>query len=157
LGDLKKLHDELLAVIQHKLGAMRNADMETINSCLAREQFLVNRIRQQEGLRQQLVQLIGKELGVAAPPSGAISLPRLVERLDEPRRGQLLSLAAGLRGAMQAIDGCNKVAALVTSEMLKHFRQVCMAIAQAGHSAGTYSQAGRMNSEASVGVFEAVG
>jgi hypothetical protein len=157
LSDLKKLHEELLAVIQHKLAAMRRADADAINSCLAREQFLVGRIRQQEGLRQQLVQLIGKELGLTPEQAVRLPLKALAERLDEPRRGQLLAQAAGLRETMLGIDRSSKVAAMVTGEMLKHFRQVCLAMARAVQSTGTYSPTGRLNSEAPAGVFEAVG
>jgi hypothetical protein len=157
LGEFRKLHEELLAVIQHKLAAMRRADVEAVNSCLAREQFLANRIRQQEGLRQQLVQLIGKELGLAAEQTVRLSLKGLAERLEEPCRGRLLAQAAALRETMMTIDRANKVAAMVTGEMLKHFRQVCMAMARVGQSTGTYSPAGRLNSEAPARVFEAVG
>ncbi len=157
MGELKRLHDDLLSVIQQKLNAIRRADTEGISSCLARERFLVDRIRQQEGLRQQLVQIISKEMGSGATQPGAMSLSDLALQLAEPRRGQLLALRAGLRETLLEIDRRNKVAVLVTAEMLKHFRQVCAAMAKVGRSGGTYSPAGQLDSGQLPSVFEAVG
>jgi len=155
--DLKKLHEELLSVIQQKLGAMRRADTDALNSCLAREQFLSDRIRQQEGLRQQLVQLIGQEIGISAEAAQHLSLRELAEELGEPRRAQLLGLAGSVREVLAAIDRSNKVATLVTEEMLKHFRRVYAAMARAGDSAGTYSPGGELTTDRPARVFEAVG
>jgi hypothetical protein len=157
MGDLQKRHEELLAVIQQKLAAMRRADTEGLNSCLARETFLADQIRQREGLRQQLMQLINKELDVPAEAAQRLSLRELAERFNEPRKGQLLGLAAGLRKVLISIDSANKVAALVTGEMLKHFRQLYAAMAQAGQSSGTYSAGGRLTAGKPVQVFDAVG
>jgi len=157
MGELKQLHEELLTVLQQKLAAMRRADTEGLNSCTARQRFLVDRIRQKEGLRRQVVQLIGKAMGMPAERAADWPLRELAERLPEPRRGQLLAQAAVVREILLAIDKTNTVAALVTGEMLKHFQQVCAAMARTGQSTGTYSSAGRLNSEPPVGVFEAVG
>jgi len=157
LGDLKEVHEELLAVIQQKLAAMRRADTEALNSCLAREQFLTDRIRQREGLRQQLVQLIGRELGLSSEQVQGLSLRELAERVDEPRRGQLLALSACIRETLGAIDAANRVAALVTGEMLKHYRQVYSAMARSGPSMGTYSSRGQLAADRPAQVFEAVG
>ncbi|MBN1341935.1 MAG: flagellar protein FlgN [Phycisphaerae bacterium] len=157
MGDLKKLHEELLAVVQQKLAAMKRADTEALNSCLAREQFLADRIRQREGLRQQLVQIIARELGLDAERVRELSLKDLAGHFNEPRRGQLLALAASVRGVLEAIDSANRVAALVTGEMLKHFRQVYSAMAQAGGSSGRYSAGGQLMTDRPMQVFEAVG
>ncbi len=155
--DLKELHEELLSVIGQKLAAMRRADTDALNSCLARERFLSDRIRQQEGLRQQLVRLMGQEIGLPAEAAQQLSLRDLAEELGEPRRAQLLGLAASVREVLAAIDRSNKVATLVTEEMLKHFRRVYAAMARAGHSAGTYSSGGELTTDRPARVFEAVG
>jgi len=157
VGELRALHEELLAVIRQKLTAIRHADIEGLGSCQAREQFLSDRIRQREGLRQQLVQLIGKELGMTAEQTVRLPLSSLAERLTEPRRSQLLALAASTRQVVLAVDHNNKVSALVMGEMLKHFRQVCLAMARTGMSTGTYSSGGRMAPDLPARVFEAVG
>lgn len=157
LGELKALHEELLEVIQQKLAAIRRADTDGLNSCLARERFLSDRILQRDGLRQQLVQLIGKALEIDPDRVRHMSLSELAEELSEPVRGQLLGLSADMRQTLLAIDSANKVAALVTDEMLKHFRQVYAVMAQSEESAGTYTARGRRTDDRPVQVFEAVG
>lgn len=157
LGDLKELHEQLLGVIQQKLAAMRRADTDGINSCVAREKFLSERIRQREGLRQQLVQLIARALDVPSESAQEMSVAQVAEHLPEPRRGQLLTLSTATREILETLNEANRVAALVTSEMLKHFREVYSAIARTGGSVGTYSAGGERMQGRSVQVFEAVG
>ncbi len=157
LGDLKRLHEEMLGVIRQKLAAMRQADTDALNSCLARERFLADRISQQEGLRQQLVQIIGKALGLELEARRTLTLSVLAEGLPEPERTQLLGLAAALRECLGQIESANKVAALVTGEMLKHFRQVYSAMARAGQTTGTYSSGGQLTTDRPTQVFDAVG
>ena len=120
---------------------------------------LVGRLQlaQGEGLRQQLVQLIGRELGLSTEQVQDLSLRALAERFDEPRQGQLLTLSASIRERLSAIDAANKVAALVTGEMLKHYRQVYSAMARSGPSMGTYSAGGQLAADRPVQVFDAVG
>lgn len=157
LGELRELHEELLAVIQQKLAAMKRADTDGVGSCVARETFLSNRIREREGFRQQLGQLIARELGVGPEAARKLSVTQIAEHVPEPRRGQLLALSAGTREVLRSIDEANKVAALVTGEMLKHFRQVYSAMARTGASTGTYSAGGRRTPDRPVQVFDAVG
>lgn len=157
MGDLKKLHDEMLSVIQQKLNAMRRADTDALNSCVARERFLAERVQKQEGLRRQLVQILWKELGLPSEQSSGLGLRDLAERLPEPRRGQLLVLGEELRELIGKIDNANKVVALVTGEMLKHFRHVHSAMARSGPSTGRYAANGQIAVERPTQVFDAVG
>ncbi len=157
LGELKGLHEELLRFIEQKLEAMRRADTEKLNACLSREQFLAQRIAEREGLRQQLVQLIGRAMDLTQDQTERLTVKDIADRVAEPRRGQLLGLAAGIRQTLQAIHARNQVAALVTDEMLKHFRQVYTVMAKSGPSTGRYSPAGTPATDRPRQVFEAVG
>ncbi len=157
MGDLKTLHSDMLSVLQQKLAGMRRADTEAINSCTARERFLAERVQEREGLRRQLVQILGKELGLSPEQSAGLGVRDLAERLPEPRRGQLLVLGEALRELIGKIDNANKVVALVTGEMLKHFRHVYAAMARSGPSTGRYASNGQIAVERPTQVFDAVG
>lgn len=156
LGELKRLHDELAIVVQRKLDAMRAANADAIRSTCSREEFLAQKIREQDGLRRQLLELVGTQMGLAGEVARAMTVTELADRVGEPARSRLLVLAAALRERVRATADTNRVVGLVSHEMLKHFRQVYGVMAEANRAPGLYSRRGR-NENPAITVFEAVG
>jgi len=173
LAELKGLHDELLVVLRAKLDAMRRADAERMQSCGARERFLAERIRQREGLRRQLAEIVADGLGlherVGAETAGrqakpterrateAITVSRLAERIGEPRRTRLTVLAAQIREAIEQVDRVNRVVALVAMEMAEHFRRVREVMISAGIEQDVYLPTGTRARVGVSHVIDAVG
>jgi hypothetical protein len=157
LGEMKRLHDELAVVVRQKLAAMRAADTDGMRSAVAREEFLARRIREQDGLRKQVLQLLGEQMGMSAAQARAMTLSELAGRVNEPSRSQLLLLAATLRETVRETAECNRIVAVVSREMLKHFRQIYEVMAQASGTPGVYSWTGRAEVRPGTAVFEAVG
>jgi len=157
LGELKRLHGELGFVVQQKLDAMRKADTDAIHAATAREEFLAQRIREQEGLRRQILQLIGEANGMPAARARAMTIRELAELAAEPLRSRLLAAGAALRETVVETAERNRVAAIVSQEMLKHFRQVYQVMARTNGVQGGYSWTGRAETRPGMAVFEAVG
>ncbi len=158
LSELKHLHDELALVVRRKLDAMRAADTDALRSAVAREEFLAQRIREQDGLRRQIVELIGAALGRSAAESRAMTVSELAECLGEPARSRLLLLAGALRERVRETGELNRVAGAVSREMLRHFRHVFQVMAQASPpSGGVYTRSGFTETRTGMSVFEAVG
>lgn len=157
LSELKRLHDELAVVVREKLSAMRKADTDAMRSAVAREEFLAQRIHEQDGLRKQIVQLIGEQTGIPAAQARAMTVSEFAGRVAEPSRSQLLVLAAALREKVKETAEANRVAAIVSQEMLKHFRRIYQVMARANVVPGVYSWTGRTELRPGSTVFEAVG
>lgn len=157
LAELRRLHDDLGVVVQRKLQAMRTADTDGLRSAVAREEFLTQKIREQDGLRKQILQLIGEQIGMPAAKARAMTVRELAGRVSEPARSRLLALGAALRETVQETAESNRVAAIVSQEMLKHFRRVFQMMAEANRTPGAYSRTGRAESKNGMSVFEAVG
>ncbi len=158
LDELKHLHDELAVVVKGKIQAMRAADTDALRSAVAREGFLTQRIREQDGLRRQIMELVGELLGLSPDEAGRMTVSELAQRTVEPARSRLLAVAAAIREKAQEAARANEVAAMITAEMLKHFRHVFEVMAQVdAREVGLYSRTGRTEARAAMSVFEAVG
>ena len=157
LGEARRLHEELLAVLRRKLEAIRRAEMQAVHSCGAREALLVDRIRRNELRRRGLVERLGRQLAVPAGRARPVRLTELAEQLGEPMRSRLLVMAAGLRDLLGKIGDTNRVIGMVSEAMLEHFRQVYEAMRQAVPGSGLYSPAGRDTDDVRMNVLDAVG
>lgn len=158
LDRIERRHGELYGVIRDKIDRMRASDVDGMRHCIERESELVNEIAEQEGLRRQLMMLIGQELGVAAHAARAMNLRELARRVAEPRRGELLEMADRLRATVANVAQGNRVAGLIARETLRHFRHVFSAITSAdGGRADGYTQGGERHSVSQRQLLDAVG
>lgn len=157
LDEMRELYGQLRTTIRKKLQAMREASIELLQSCTAREGFLAGRIAEREGLRRQLVERLAGRLGLAPAAARSMPVSQVAQHLSEPLRGRLLAVAAGLREQAEAVQTANRTAALATGSMLKHLRAVTDAMTEGGTESTVYSAAGRPEVHQAVRVFEAVG
>lgn len=155
LAEMRGLYEELLAVLQRKLEAMRRADTELLNSCAARERFLLQRISEAESSRKVLVTDLQVRAGVAA--KRPISITQLAERIGEPGRSKLLVLADGLRRLVEQTNQVNQVAALAGKELLAHFKHVYDVMRTAERDTGTYDVRGARAAGSAQRILDAVG
>lgn len=155
LAGLRRLYEELVAVLGRKLDAMKRADSDALGSCGARERFLAGQIAEVEVGRKQLLGQLQGQLGFDA--RRGVTISQVAERLDEPARSQLLVLAEGLRHLVTEADRLNQVGALVTKELLVHFRRVyeAMRMPQAGD--GLYGPHGGREAVGAERLIDAVG
>jgi hypothetical protein len=157
LDGLTQLHDELLTVVHDKLDQMRAGSIEGMQTCAQREEALVACIAEQEGLRKQLLDVIGRGFGAAPQRARNWTASELADRLIEPQRGVLLEAARRLRTSIAEVARANRMAGLVAQEVLKHFRHIFTAVAggSATQPAG-YSPRGDVVSVINRALFDAV-
>lgn len=156
LGELRRLYDELAVVVRNKLTAMRKAETDAIRSACSREEFLTQKIAEQDGLRKQILDLIGELLILGDRKGRTLTITELNGYISEPYRSRLVGLAAALRSRLEETAEMNRVAAIVSHEMVKHFHQVYEVMARANESAGLYSRTGQAVTRPAVTVFDAV-
>jgi hypothetical protein len=157
LEDIHGLYDELHGVIQRKLEGMRRADAEAMSAASSRERFLTGRLRERDGLRKQLLEHIGSQLGLDPGAARCMTVSEVASHVGEPLAGRLSALAASIRPLMQRTAEANRVAALAGREVLGHFRRVYTTLAASGAEPGTYSRSGRAEALHSTRVFEVTG
>ena len=176
LRDLIGLHGELAAHMREKIEAMRRAEAGQMAAVLARESALAKRIAEREGLRRQITERLAAETNAETPKvrvrsvsegpaesrkvemaGQAVRLVDLAERLEEPKRSQLLAAAAGLRAKLAEMEELRVVTTLITQEMLKHLDAVMTAMTTADPGGEVYGRTGQKQRSGTAHVFEAVG
>jgi len=157
LEEMHQLCAELREVIGRKLAAMRRADTEAMAQAAGRERFLTERLEEREGLRKQLMELIGEQFGRDGKASRAMTISELASRVGEPLAVRLTALGGVLRQAMQQTAEANRVAALVGREMLGHFQRIYAVMAAGGREQSGYSRLGGAQSGAGARLFEVTG
>jgi len=157
LQRLEGLHVNLRAVLSDKLESMKKSDLAALHESVERERALTARINEQEGLRKQLMERIGRGYGLASQAARTLSAGRLAERLTEAHRGRLDAAASRLRAAVVEVAKINAMIGRVSSQVLKHLGALFGQIGGAEASPGAYSKSGRTVAGRPFELFEAVG
>jgi len=150
-------YDSLEEVVRRKLAAMRNADLVTMRQLMDEELTLAQRLHQREGSRKQLMDVIGKELGLSTSEARALPVSQLAARLSQPVRDELRRAADGLRDAVARVAQVNRVAAVATRELWNHLRWVLDSVRPRGDSPVGYSAGGLSVSVDGTRIFEVMG
>lgn len=153
---LRDLHGQLLALIQFKMDAMKRADLPAVNELNQREQAMVRRLEEREGLRRQLMDSIGAELGLPPRAARVLTVSQLAARLTEPARRSLLDSANELRSVAVKVARLNRVAGAFTREVTTHLKWVFAAVRPKEDSPSGYTGTG-VAAAADLRLFEAVG
>ena len=157
LSELQKLHENLFTTCQAKLEALKKADVKAMGELSGPEQDIARRIHQREGLRRQLMDAIGKSLGL--PPRTARQLPlsQLASRADRPQAAALTEAAGKLREVVLRVAQLNRVIGAVSGGVLGHLGQVLASVGVAGENATGYRVDGKAVAGVPPQIFEAVG
>lgn len=157
LERLERLHLELHAVLGDKLESMRKSDMSSLHDCMAREKALTTRIKEQEGLRKQLMERIGRGYGIAPQMARTLPARRLAERLAEPYRGKINAVTDRLKAAVIEVSKVNALVGRVSSQVLKYLGEMFSEVRGTEAAPDVYSKSGRTVAARPVELFEAVG
>jgi hypothetical protein len=157
LGQLQQLHEDLATIVKEKVEAMRRADMPTLQKQGERERRLVQRIQQREGLRHQLMDAIGEQLGLPPRAARALTVSQLVGKLPSAQRKGIPEAADHLRTAVSKVARANRVAGMVARELVDHLRRVFAAVRPKSDGDGGYTGHGAATARCENRIFEAVG
>jgi hypothetical protein len=157
LTDMSRLHQDLLSAANRKLEAIRSADTEVMQQASRREEELARSIKDREGLRQALMERLGGPLGLSAGRARRLTIGELAERVAEPVRSRLTVLGGEIRKLASEIARVNRINALVSHEMLKHFRTVYDSIARGSAPREFYGRTGRPRTAAPTALIDTTG
>ena len=157
LRDIGALHRDLLQKVRDKAEAMRQGDVQAIQTCTRAEHNLVVRIQQREGLRRQLMDMIGKDLGLPAGQARTLSASKLARKLDEPHRTRVTELADQLRVCMTQLAKENRVSGTIARGVLVHLQGIFQSIGASVSSPVGYGADGSVVSGSDQRIIEALG
>lgn len=157
LAQLTKTYDELHEAIRGKLSAMRAADLQRMREYAATEARLAGRIQEREGLRRQIMEAVGGEIGLPKGRGREVTVTALSAHLADPDRSQLLRVADALRRKVIAVSHANRVAGSATRETLAHLGHVFASVRPAQSRPDSYTHLGNRPHRADAGLFETVG
>lgn len=157
LERLTHLHEELHRLTQQKLQHLRAGKHAALGTCAEREAALIQTITDQNGLRRQLFERLGRAYGIAAPTARRMSARDWAARLEEPLDAPLRRAADRLREAVSATSAAHRQAELIVRGVLYHLRQVFAAVSDTDREAGIYSPRGEVVSHGPRRVFELTG
>ncbi len=157
LDRLTELQRELLSLIREKIQQMRSGNTEGLRACTVREESLVKTIQEQEGLRRQLMEAIGRGYGINPQVARRMPTRQLAERIQGNLRAKFLGAVGRLRGVAGEVVELNRVAALIAQQVLHHLRCVFEAVSASGGRPDTYSPHGRALPSRNRQLFELTG
>ena len=79
LEQTRDLYGQLLEAVQAKVHAMKRADLHDMREQTQKEHALAKRLHEREGLRAQLMELIGSEMNLSARESRDLTLTQLAQ------------------------------------------------------------------------------
>jgi hypothetical protein len=157
LSQLQEMHTELLALIDSKISAMKAADLDAMRECNDKEQVLAAQLNERQGLRYQLMEEVGKQIGVAPEVARTMTVAQLSTRVPASQRKRLLDAGAGLRQAIAQVAQANRVAGVVSRDIVNHLRWVFAAVRPKGDDAVDYGHGGVLVARSATCLFDAVG
>lgn len=157
LDQLSALHGSMTEVISQKIEQMRRADMEGMRDSAAKEQDLLERITERDGLRRQVTDRLGKSLGMSAGRARAMTARQLAEKIGPPVGDQILGAAQTLRATMNKLALTNRTAGAISGKIVEHLHGVFAAMSEAPGDGAEYERGGRVGMTNGRQLFEAVG
>ncbi len=157
INGLEKLHGELSIVMDAKIKAMKRSDLSTMRTLGHQEQALIERIREREGLRRQLVECLGVDLGWSIGKAKSMTLRQLLSAATNPIHDDLRTAADKLRTTMFQLTQISRVAGTVAREITHHMQCVFAAIRPKQDDPTAYTGAGVLASPIGSNMFEVVG
>lgn len=166
---LGTLHGELADTLGDKFDALRNGALDKLGPINDRAVSLASNISEQDGLRKQLMQDIGRQFGMSAKVARELPARRLAERVTEPQRSRLNEATTRLKDALHRVRQLNDKTGRVSGEVVNHLQEVFRAVTNPYEPGDEYTETGskpadgnnkESNSQTSKGVgvlFEAIG
>ena len=157
LDTLATMNAQLFTLIGSKIDAMKRADLHAMRECGERERDMVQQMQEREGLRRQLMDAIGEVLGLSSRSARALSVTQLASRLVDPQRAALTEAADRVRKAVFKVTQANRVAGVVSREILHHLKWIFASVRPRDEKPAGYAGDGVMVSNCGTPMFETVG
>src|SRR5512145_2113062 len=102
------LYGELTVLANDKVAHMGKGDLAALRTDVAREEALVRKSQEQDGLRRQLLEIIGRGYGIAAQAARRMTASQLLQRLEPAKRWELELAVGRLRTAARELAEANR-------------------------------------------------
>jgi flagellar biosynthesis/type III secretory pathway chaperone len=148
-----ELNQRLLATVEQKQQALREARPDLLLELAASEDLLLRQIGDAEQQRQEAVAVFGRD-----EDQGPMRLSRIAESAPEPVRGRLLVHHQTLRDILEKVRVANEIVWRATDGLLRHVRGVVQMVTRALNVNCTYDRRGvNPQSATSAQTFSATG
>lgn len=157
LEDMTAGYEQLAEFVQGKIDAMRQADIETMRFSAGQERELAETLNAKEGLRRQVVDAIGEQLGLAPKTARVMTMSQLGARLARAQRSALTEVSLKLRDTMARVAKVNRVAGVIGRGILGHLDAVFQSITATVEPPVGYAGDGGLVGFGDNRLFDAVG
>lgn len=123
-GGMQKLQEQLRGLIAAKVDAMKRADITAVGEWCRQEQVLAKQLAEREVARRRIMDAMRKELGLPDKDARAVTVSQLASRMSESQRSILQDAADRLRKVALQVVQANRVAGIVSREILNHLKLV---------------------------------
>ncbi len=155
LSSLQDLLRQLTDLAETKLQAMREADVEGLHRCAARECQVLERLFEREQSRDAVLARVAQALRYE--PDSRPRLAEVAEKLAEPHSSRLRAKIAGLRHVSTELRQKNRLAAEVARHLHQHIRAVFEDLAQVNRESVVYGPNGQHEQRINKTWVDAVG
>jgi hypothetical protein len=118
---------------------------------------LPQRIRERDGLRCQLMDGVGEQLGLPPRTARSTRLSQLALRMPDSDRTVVMNAAGRLRSVVTRVAQANRIAGAASRELLNHLHWVFAAVKPRDGQPSAYSGAGAMVAASGTYFVDAVG
>lgn len=157
LQQMQSLYRRLLELVRAKVEAMRRADVHAMRDLNEEEASVVHRLRERDGLRRQLMDVVGAEVGLAKREGRSMAVAALASRMVESDRAELLAAADALKKTAMQTAWANRSARVATRDVLHHLQWVAASIRPRVEPPAGYSREGVTVSRSDTLLFDALG
>lgn len=157
LEQTRDLYEQLLQTIHTKIDAMRHADLHEMREQTQKEHALAKQLHEREGLRCQIMELIGIELQLTAPQARAMTMSNLSKAVSKNEAQRLMEISNTLRETVTRVAQANRIAGSTTREILNHLKWVMDSVKPRDDQPVSYSGDGTIVPSHGTKLFETIG
>lgn len=150
-------YERLTELIEHKIDAMRHADVNRLTRLLGEEHEIAASVASKEGLRAQLVETIARGFGVAPAAARAMTISQVAARFAGDLHNPLIEAATRARDRVTVVARRNHQAHLIARGVVGHMRHVFAAMTGEQAVNEDYTRAGTSGARGKARILDAVG
>ncbi|MHC5110820.1 MAG: flagellar export chaperone FlgN [Planctomycetota bacterium] len=156
LQRMQELYNEIVVTVESKVRAMQEADMGSLQAVSDGEHELLGKVNETEGLRRQLMDRIGVELGMPVKTARVMTVTQLATKLSEEQAINLHRAADGLKHAVAETARSNRIAGVISRELVNHLKWIWAAARPSG-TRSAYNSYGQGETRIDARIFDAMG
>ena len=125
---LRGLHEQLFAVLEAKIEAMRTANVPVLQTVNQDEHAILVGLREKESQRASLMQALARECGMSAKAARSATVSQITPLLPDVERELLLNAASRLQLIVARTAQANRIAATIARQVTHHMKFVFSAL-----------------------------